>query len=94
MYIIIIWYTCILCLYNILYYIYTIAISSTENGSLHFPSNQSWKSQVEEASDRSGNDDDMEKRVAKLSESLEKREEQAMDLTQVNHFMIEDAFFD
>lgn len=37
-------------------------------------------SQVEEASDRSGNDDDMEKRVAKLSESLEKREEQAMDL--------------
>lgn len=35
---------------------------------------------VEEASDRSGNDDDMEKRVAKLSESLEKREEQVAKL--------------
>jgi len=35
---------------------------------------------VEEVSDRSGNDDDMEKRVAKLSESLEKREEQVAKL--------------
>lgn len=35
---------------------------------------------VEETSDRSGNDDDMEKRVAKLSESLEKREEQVAKL--------------